>query len=307
MAPSLLGSDLPRLPSRGSPVRPRKHILWTIALATLLAGMCWPARADAQWRRYRPYRPAVVVVGGFYDPFWYDPWYGYGYQYPFGPPPFRYPYYAFDPGASIRVEVTPKEAEVYVDGYYAGVVDDFDGVFQRLPVFPGEHDIELYLDGYRTVKQRVYATPRRTFKLKYKMEHLGPGEQAEPRPEPPNPPIAGAQTQAPVPPGRGPAGRRMPPPQQPPPPPAAQPGQRAEASAYGSIAIRVQPADADILIDGEKWRGPEAQDRLVIDVAEGRHTIEVQKSGFRTYVTDVQVRRGETTTLNVSLRTQNEQ
>jgi len=69
----------------------------------------------------------------------------------------------------------------------------------------------------------------------------------------------------------------------------------------------VQPADADILVDGEKWRGPDAQDRLVVEVAEGRHTIEIQKSGYRTYVTDVEVRRGDTTTVNVSLRTQNEQ
>ena len=294
-------------------MRARKHIFWAVTLAALLISIGWPARADAQWRRHRPAR--VVLVGGYYaDPFWaYDPWYGfYDYQYPYGPPPFRYPYYAYDPGASLRVEVKPKEAEVYVDGYYAGVVDDFDGVFQRLPVEPGEHEIELYLDGYRTVKQHVYATPRRTFKLKYTMEKLGPGEQPEKRPEPPNPPTpqAGAQPPTsrmpPALPGRGPAGRRTPPPPQPPAP--GQPGTpRPEASAYGSIAIRVQPADADILVDGEKWRGPDAQDRLVIEVAEGRHTIEVQKAGYRTYVTDVDVRRGDTTTVNVSLRTQNDE
>jgi hypothetical protein len=75
---------------------------------------------------------------------------------------------------------------------------------------------------------------------------------------------------------------------------------------YGSISIRVQPADAEILVDGQAWRGPDSQNSLVIDVAEGRHTIEIQKSGYRTYVTDVDVRRGETTTLNVSLRTPNE-
>jgi len=290
-------------------VRARKHILWSIAIAALLMSV-WPARADAQWHR-RPGR-AVVVVGGYYDPFWaYDPWYGFYDQYPYGPYPFRYPYYTFDPGASIRVEVKPKEAEVYVDGYYAGVVDDFDGVFQRLPVEPGEHEIELYLDGYRAVKQRVYVTPRHTFKLKYTMEKLGPGEQPEPRPEPPTQttPQAGPQAPAPrmppVPPGRRPAGPRTPPPQ---PPAPGQPGaQRPDASAYGSISIRVQPADADILVDGEKWRGPDAQDRLVVEVAEGRHTIEIQKSGYRTYVTDVEVRRGDTTTVNVSLRTQNEQ
>ena len=31
----------------------------------------------------------------------------------------------------------PSEARVYVDGYYAGTVDDFDGLFQRLNVSPG--------------------------------------------------------------------------------------------------------------------------------------------------------------------------
>jgi uncharacterized membrane protein len=68
----------------------------------------------------------------------------------------------------------------------------------------------------------------------------------------------------------------------------------------------VQPSDADILIDGERWRGSESQqDRLIIQVAEGRHTIEIQKNGFRTYVTEVDVRRGETTTVNVSLTAQN--
>ena len=81
----------------------------------------------------------------------------------------------------------------------------------------------------------------------------------------------------------------------------------AEASAYGALSIRVQPAEADVLIDGEKWRGPEAQDRLIVEVAEGRHTVEVQKTGYRSYMTEVQVRRGDTTTINVSLRTQNEQ
>ena len=289
-------------------MRALKHILWPVTLAALLISVGWPARAEAQVRRYRVVRP-VVVVGGFYaDPFWYDPWYGYyGYQYPFGPPPFRYPYYAYDPGASIRLEVRPKEAEVYVDGYYAGVVDDFDGMFQRLNVEPGEHEIALYLDGYRSVKQRVYTTPRHTFKLKYTMERLGAGEQPEPRPEPINPPQSATQPM-PGPAARGPATRRMPPPPPPAPPQSpAPPGQqRAEASTFGSIAIRVQPNDAEILIDGERWRGPDAEEPLVVGVAEGRHTIEVQKSGFRTYVTEVQVRRGETTTVNVSLRTQDE-
>jgi hypothetical protein len=271
----------------------RQHLFSLIALAALL--IVWPARADAQWHGHG----RVFVGAGFYAPFWaYDPWYGYPFYGPY-PYPYPYPYYAFDPGSSVRVEVKPKQAEVYVDGYYAGVVDDFDGVFQRLPVYPGDHEIELYLDGYRTVKQHVYTSAGRTFKLKYQMAKLGPGEQAEPRPTPPpQPPTPQAEQPGTV--QRGPA-RPMPPPQAPPGQPSAQ---RPGASAYGSISIRVQPADADVLIDGEKWRGPESQDRLVIEVAEGRHTIEVQKAGYRTYLTDVEVRRGDTTTINVSLRSQ---
>src|SRR5439155_20300398 len=67
------------------------------------------------------------------------------------PPPYRYA----RADASLRIEATPKQAEVYVDGYYAGIVDDFDGTFQRLHAQPGQHEITLYLDGYRTVRQRV--------------------------------------------------------------------------------------------------------------------------------------------------------
>ena len=57
--------------------------------------------------------------------------------------------------------MSPKEAELYMDGYYAGIVDDFDGVFQRLSIEPGEHEVTLYRDGFRTVHQRVYLTPGR--------------------------------------------------------------------------------------------------------------------------------------------------
>jgi hypothetical protein len=269
-------------------VRARKNILWSIALAATLLTV-WPARADAQWH-HGPRSSVVVGVGVGY-PF-FDPWYGYyGYPYFWGAPyPYAYPYYVYDPGASIRVEVKPKEAEVYVDGYYAGKVDDFDGVFQRLPVTPGEHDIELYMDGYRAAKQHVLASPRHSFKLKYAMEKLGPGEEPQARPQ--QPPVRQA-------PRRVPQGGEQPPP----PSPRAQ---RPDAGGYGSISIRVQPADAEILVDGQAWRGPDSQNSLVIDVSEGRHTIEIQKSGYRTYVTDVDVRRGETTTLNVSLRTPND-
>ncbi len=210
----------------------------------------------------------------------------------------------------MRLEVKPKEAEVFVDGYYAGIVDDFDGVFQRLRVPPGEHEITLYLDGYRTTRQKVYLEPDNTFKIKYTMERLGANEQPEPRPQPPNPPPmpqAGAPQPGqprPMPPmrrGPGSMPRVQPPPQN-----ASDMPPQGSAAGYGTLSIRVQPGDAEILIDGQPWRGPATNDRLIVDVAEGRHSVDIRKSGYVGYVTEVQVRRGETMPLNVSLRTQDD-
>ena len=48
------------------------------------------------------------------------------------------------------------------------------------------------------------------------------------------------------------------------------------------------------------------RERLVIEVSEGTHRIEVQKAGYTTYSTEVRVRRGQVTTLNVSLLTTRE-
>lgn len=293
-----------------------KKYLFLLVLAAL-AVATGATEARAQGRRtvvvVRPYFASPLGFYGYYDPWFGDGQFGYPYPYP-------YRGYRVDPGASVRIEVKPKEAEVYVDGYYAGIVDDFNGVFQRLRVPPGEHDITLYLDGFRTVHQKVFLTPDNTFKLKYNMERPGPNEPLEGRPQPmpqaQNAPQQGGQPPAypnqPPPQARGPYGRR--PPQQPPqsqPPPPTPPEARGNApqsaAAYGTLSVRVQPVDADVIVDGEKWRGPAGQERLAVDVPEGRHTVEIQKSGYRTYVTEVDIRRGETTPLNVSLRAQDQQ
>ena len=81
-------------------------------------------------------------------------------------------------GASLRVLVDPAEARVYVDGYYAGVVDDFDGLLQRLHVAPGRHEITLKLEGYKAHRMRVYVGPDATLKLHHEMQK-GAGETFE--------------------------------------------------------------------------------------------------------------------------------
>jgi uncharacterized membrane protein len=73
-----------------------------------------------------------------------------------------------------------------------------------------------------------------------------------------------------------------------------------ESRTHGALAIRVQPADAQVIVDGETWESPDAGD-LTLQLAEGTHAVEIRREGFRPYRAEVQVRRGETTALNVSL------
>jgi hypothetical protein len=63
----------------------------------------------------------------------------------------------------------------------------------------------------------------------------------------------------------------------------------------------VQPADAEVLIDGEKWTGPAESQRLNIRLAAGRHRVEVRKAGYVTYTEDVLIRGEATMSLNVSM------
>jgi hypothetical protein len=126
-------------------------------------------------------RGPIIFGDSFYDPFW-GPFYGYRHGYPYG-----YPDWAFDYSniiGDVKTEITPKQTEVYVDGYYAGVADDFDGAFQRLHTSPGGHAVTLHLEGYRTVTRNIYVRPDSTYKLKETMEKLALGEVAEPVPGP---------------------------------------------------------------------------------------------------------------------------
>jgi hypothetical protein len=56
-----------------------------------------------------------------------------------------------DVTGGLRLRVSPRSAEVYVDGYFAGKVDDFDGAFQRLKLPPGPHRVDVQADGYETL------------------------------------------------------------------------------------------------------------------------------------------------------------
>jgi len=232
--------------------------------------------------------------GGGYYPGWY-PGYGGGYYYPSYAWGYWWPYGAYaGPGywgapwgagavytyvqsdrGSIRLLVDPPEARVYVDGYYAGIVDDFDGLFQRLHVAPGRHEIEVKLGGYRTYRVRVYAGSGSTLKLDHELEE-GSGELFED--------LAGDEPDR--------EARYE---------PRAGGGENEDRSLplAGDLRLRVDPEDASVYIDGAFFAvGREA---TAVSLAPGTHQVEVVRPGFRTEQREVEVRPRDVTSVTIEL------
>jgi len=117
-------------------------------------------------------RPTIVTVIP-YRPYVYRPslglgvYYGAGGSYPYGYTPRGY--YDPIPGrpyGGLRITGAPREAHVFADGYYVGIVNDFDGIFQHLNLEAGGHRIEIEEPGYETIAFDVMVQAGRTVTLR---------------------------------------------------------------------------------------------------------------------------------------------
>jgi hypothetical protein len=191
-----------------------------------------------------------------YSPSYYGGYYG-GYSaYPA-------PRYRYAEGA-VRVIVDPPQTQVYVDGDYAGIADDFDGIFQRLHVPPGEHEITLSLDGYQTEHFRVFVPVGRTLKIHHVMIP-GRGEHTEDRYSDDR---------------------------------EAYRNDRRGDDA-GLLLLDVRPNDAAVYVDDE-FRGS-GSEVARLRLGPGRHRIEVVRAAYRTVEREVEIRAGQRESLRVEL------
>lgn len=119
-------------------------------------------RAYAPRRYYGP-RGGLTLYFGWGSGYRYGSYYsGRVYGYRRGVPTYgRYVSYG-----DLRLRDFPRDAEVYVDGYYAGIVDDFDGFFQRLTLEVGPHEIEVSDGRYGSQFFDVYVDPYNTIDLR---------------------------------------------------------------------------------------------------------------------------------------------
>jgi len=126
-------------------------------------------RGNVYAPRYSPrYSPRVYAPRSYYRPYVFRPRFSIGFGIYSGyPVPYTYSYpypiavYGYGaprsqvlitPGSSayggVALEITPYDADVWVDGEYAGKVQDFDGTEQPLTLTPGTHRIEVQATGY---------------------------------------------------------------------------------------------------------------------------------------------------------------
>jgi hypothetical protein len=228
---------------------------------------------------YRPYYWGWYGVP-YYDFYWDSGYYSGGGYYRDG---YYRDNYRYRETGSIRTLVDPERTKVYVDGYYAGTVDDFDGMFQRLYVAPGRHDISFKLDGYRTHVVKVFVTADHTVKIRHDMakgmgedsvEDLTGGRQDEPY-----------RMSADRPDRDDAAMRRE--------------DERRDARDSGTLRLEVQPSDASIYVDGEFYGNARRSSSLTL--APGRHRIEVVRPGYRTVEREIEVRPGRSESVAIDL------
>jgi hypothetical protein len=116
----------------------------------------------------RVVRPTIIRVIP-YRPYVYRPsysvgvYYGSNGYYPYGATPRGY--YDPIPGryyGGVRITGLPRDARVFADGYYVGIVNDFDGLFQHVNLEAGPHHLEIEMGGYDAIEFDVYVRPGET-------------------------------------------------------------------------------------------------------------------------------------------------
>jgi hypothetical protein len=144
----------------------------------------------------------------------------------------------------------------------------------------------LYLDGYRTARHSLYLRAASTMKLRETLDRLPPGVSSEPPTvAPPVPPPPDGSTTAP---------------RTAPPSASTTPAHAEHVDSFGTVELTVQPRTATVLVDGARWISSD-EGRFVVDVPEGTHHVEVFQNGYARFSRQVEVKRGENVTLNVSL------
>ena len=68
--------------------------------------------------------------------------------------------------ATVKIEVNPNRAAVFVDGQFVGHVGEFEGAGRGMLVAPGLHKIKVALPGYQTFETEITAVANQKVEVK---------------------------------------------------------------------------------------------------------------------------------------------
>ncbi len=269
---------------------------------------------DSYWGRY--YRP---FWGGWWGSYW--DWFFYtGYTPRATRVAARSGGYVSRSGA-LDLDVSPEEAEIWIDGEYLGQADDYDGFPEYLWLPAGDVTVTYYLDGYETLTRDYTLRPGDVRRVRDK---LRPGNSVHPRdlyqdPEPTRNqprPYSGASTyredrEIRNSERRGEAERRR----------AAEEGWREreartesgegtrpamsyeELDGVGRLHLTVDPDDASVYLDGVFLGLARELSQLSagLVVAPGDHVLQIVRPGYEDESEDFSVESEESIEIEIAL------
>jgi hypothetical protein len=94
---------------------------------------------------------------GYYNPFWYGPWFHPGYAAGF----------AYGPGlGEVKLKSTAGDAMVLIDGAYAGEARKLKSMWLE----PGVYNLEVRDDAGATFSKRIYVLSGKTLQIQARLE-----------------------------------------------------------------------------------------------------------------------------------------
>lgn len=255
-------------------------------------------------RNHRHHSYCGHVWGGYYDSWgWghyrhrsYYPWY-----WPWWPTIYveRDTYSADDGWGALDLDVRPERAEVYLDGQYVGIADEYDGFPSYLWLEKGTYDLAIYLDGYETLFRQVSIYPGIVIDVEDRMrsgESIHPDDYG---------PTSSIRRDARIERNREKEAAAR----------AAEDEARAREvwsadypsssvnDGVGRLFISVLPSDAAVYLDGHflGTAGEIGQLSAGMVVEPGDHVIELVRPGYETVRRDLVVPPGERTIVEIEL------
>ena len=121
----------------------KKSLLVLVALGMALAPMSASAAVVVGGGFVR----GPVVYGGWYNPYWGPYWGG--------------PYYAYPNSGQVKLDTKVKDAQVFINGSYAGTTHENKTMRLR----PGSYNIEIREGGQTPFAERIYVAAGKTLHL----------------------------------------------------------------------------------------------------------------------------------------------